>query len=265
MPNPLPRRGYWPLVAVVLLLAAIFWILVPHELLLNRWRAGFLAFMCGLLVGVAEVVSRYRDEPLHACFSPFGLIYAVINGALSLAALMMIFKYPAAFQAISGDGFMAALAAGFGAAAVMRSKVAVIKGADDKDISIGPDFVIRILLRTVDKNVDRFRAERRQAIVVRTLPEIRRLGSFRMASEYLLASLLAFQNLDDDLKVQLRAAFDQYEKKVLPDDLKYLAMGFVFLTLVGEAHFEAVLKNAVEVRLAAAPLGAPPPATNPSP
>jgi hypothetical protein len=264
MQNPLPRRGYWPLAAVILLVGGVFWILIPHHLLSDHWRACLLAFMCGLLVGVAEIVSRYRDEPLQACFSPFGLIYAVVNGALSLAALMLIFKYPVgSFKGVAGDGLLAAMTAGFGAAAVMRAKVAVIKGADDKDISIGPDFVIRILLRTVDKNVDRFRAERRQAVVVRSLAEIRRLGSFRMASEYLLASLLAFQNLDDDLKQQLRTAFDEYEKKVLPEDLKYLAMGFVFLTLVGEAHFDAVLKNAVEVRLPAATppasAGAPPP------
>lgn len=209
-----------------------------------------MAFTCGLLVGASEVISRYRDEPLHACFSPFGLIYAVINGAMSLAALVLIFKYPdGAFKMIASDGLLAAMAAGFGAAAVMRTKVAIIKGSDDKDISIGPDFIIRILLRTVDKNVDRFRAERRQAIVVRNLPEIRRLGSFSMASEYLLASLLAFQNIEDELKQNLRAAFDQYDKKALPNDLKYLAMGFVFLTLVGEAHFDTVLKNAVQISL----------------
>lgn len=242
-------RGYGKLGAVCLFLAGIVWLLAPHELMSVHWRAFVLAALCGLLVGASEIVSRYRDEPLHACFSPFGLIYVVINSALSLVALLFVFKYPGAFGGVSSDGLMAALAAGFGAAAVIRTKVAVIKGADGKDISIGPDFVIHILLLTVDKNVDRFRAERRQAIVVKNLSKIRELGSFRNASEYLLGSLLAFQNLEEDLKQQLRAAFDEYEKKVLPEDLKYLAMGFVFLTLVGEAHFETVLQNAVQIRL----------------
>lgn len=240
---------YWRLMLVLLVLAGGIWLLAPHELITLRWRACLLATACGVLVGVAEIVSRYRDEPLHACFSPFGLIYAAINGWLSLAALLLIFKYPESFKSLAADGLLAALAAGFGAAAIMRGKVAVIKGSDDKDVSIGPDFVIKILLRTVDKNVDRFRAERRQAIVVRNLPKIRQLGSFRNASEYLMSSLLAFQNLEEDLKQQLRAAFDDYERKVLPEDLKYLAMGFVFLTLVGEAHFETVLENAVQVRM----------------
>ncbi len=262
--NPLRREGYWPLVWVVLLVAAALWTLFPNNLALEHWRASLLAFLCGMLVGATEIISRYRDEPLHACRSPYGLIYVFLNGALSLIALMILYRYPAKFAAVAGDGLLAAIAAGFGAAAVMRAKVAVIKGADEKDISIGPDFVIRILLRTVDKNVDRFRAERRQAIIVRALEQMRLLGSFRMASEYLMASLMAFQNLDDDLKQQMRAAFDDYEKKVLPEDLKYLAMGFVFLTVVGEAHFSAVLKNAVDIRFTSTTPPAsptPPPST----
>ncbi len=248
MGNEAKGRGYGKLVAICFFLAGIVWLLAPHDALVLHWRAFVLASFCGILVGSAEIISRYRDEPLQACFSPFGLIYVVINGALSLVALLFVFKYPLTFS-VASDSLMAALAAGFGAAAVMRTKVAIIKGTDDKDISIGPDFVIRILLRTVDKNVDRFRAERRQAIVVKNLPKIRELGSFQNASEYLLGSLLAFQNLEEDLQQQLRAAFDDYDRKKLPDDLKYLAMGFVFLTLVGESHFESVLENAVQVRI----------------
>lgn len=81
-----------------------------------------------------------------------------------------------------------------------------------------------------------------------------------------MASLLAFQNLDDDLKQQMRVAFDDYEKKVLPEDLKYLAMGFVFLTVVGEAHFSAVLKNAVDIRFTSTtPSTGPTPTPGPTP
>src|SRR6185295_14054321 len=152
--------NYQPLIVVCLLLVAGFWVIVPEGMMSVRWRAFVLAFVCGCSVGVAEIVSRYRDEPLQAFLSPFGLIYALLNGSMSLAALLLVFKYPNVFPTVAKDGLAAALAAGFGAAVVMRSKIAVIKGSDDKDISIGPDFVIRILLRAVDTNVDRFRAER---------------------------------------------------------------------------------------------------------
>ena len=37
---------------------------------------------------------------------------------------------------------------------------------------------------------------------------------------------------------------DYQAQKDLPDAIKQLALGFIFLTLVGEAHFSAVLANA---------------------
>ncbi len=61
----------------------------------------------------------------------------------------------------------------------------------------------------------------------------------------LLASLLAFQNLDDAQKKTLSDTYNDYQAQAtLPDAIKQLALGFIFLTLVGEAHFGAVLENA---------------------
>ncbi|HEV2688665.1 MAG TPA: hypothetical protein VGV35_08930 [Bryobacteraceae bacterium] len=40
----------------------------------------------GVLTGAAEIIARYRDEPFAATFSPPGLIYMVLNGAISGAA-----------------------------------------------------------------------------------------------------------------------------------------------------------------------------------
>jgi len=112
------------------------------------------------------VASRYRDEPLRAMASPFGLIYTVFNGYLSFLGLALILRYPAGFPGIAGDELLMAIAAGFGATVVMRIRVAVIKGADDKETSVGPDAVITSMLQLIDKNVDRYRAARRAAIVV---------------------------------------------------------------------------------------------------
>src|ERR1043166_5966623 len=172
MPS-IPRKrfvqAYSPLFFVLFVSIAAFLLLVPNHMMIVRWRVVASTVVFGMLIGVAEVISRYRDEPLQAVVSPFGLIYCVLNGVISLAALLLIFKYPTIFGSLANDGLAAAFAAGFGGAAVMRSKVAVIKGTDDKDVSLGPDFVIRVLLQAIDRNVDRFRAERRQASVVRNL------------------------------------------------------------------------------------------------
>ncbi|MDQ3172605.1 MAG: hypothetical protein M3Q91_02715 [Acidobacteriota bacterium] len=51
---------------------------------LNKGRALVAAFMFGALVGLAEIASRYRDEPLKAVGSPYGLVYLFLNGYLSM-------------------------------------------------------------------------------------------------------------------------------------------------------------------------------------
>jgi hypothetical protein len=80
---------------------------------------------------------------------------------------------------------------------------------------------------------------------LKTLAE--RFKTFRLVADYLLASLFAFQNLDEERKKQLQDIFSEYDnRQQIPDDIKYLAMGFVFLTVVGENQFADVLSKAVQ-------------------
>jgi hypothetical protein len=197
--------------------------------------------------------------------SPFGLIYTVLNGAFSVVAVFIILRFSTRFAGIVENGTLLAVTAGFGATVVMRTRLAVIKGPDGKETSIGPDFVINILMQAVDKNVDRHRAARRQAIVIDHLAGVRALGSFTSAAGYLLAALNAFQNLDDGVKGQLSEVFKAYDKRTIPDDIKYLALGFAFLTIVGERHYAAVITNAQRLQnvAAAAPTPRPTSPTDP--
>src|SRR5205085_12473209 len=96
---------------------------------------------------------------------------------------------------------------------------------------------------------DRLRARKRQRIIIANLPKIDSLGSFDTAAAYLLASTLAFQNMSDADKSQLNSVIADLGTKPLPVDIKYLALGFVFLTLVGEAQFADVLENATMIKL----------------
>jgi hypothetical protein len=236
------------------------------------WRAGVLAFMCGAAVAAAEIVSRYRDEPLHAMFTPFGLVYLLFNGAIALGLLAVVLKYREQLSLPANlDPFWAAILAGFGSTALMRTRLAVIRGADNKDISIGPDIVVKTLLQMTDQYIDRARASARLEIVVRHIEDIASLGSqgtgpsnFAQAADYLLASLLAFQNLDEERKKQLKEVMSAYAQQPLPDPIKYFALGFVFLTVSGERQFEDVVRNAILTKKSGeqkpAPLPSPLPA-----
>lgn len=209
-----------------------------------------LSAIFGATVGVAEIISRYRDEPLKACRSFYGLGYIYINAILGICALLLIWHYPAKFGFSPGsrpETFSSALLAGFGASLVMRTRLMVLKGADNKDVSIGPDLVIKYLLNMVDQYVDRYRAAARHHIVFNSLPELIALGNilggFKSVADYLLVSLLALQNLEDERKKQLGEIFSNYDRQPLPDIIKYLAMGFVFLTVVGEDRYIEIIQN----------------------
>src|SRR3984893_17775334 len=206
---PRPVRPSWlyyfPCLLWAAVLAAVYWVLVPRAHLVDdeHMRALALAFLFGGVVGVTEIASRYRDEQGKAVVSPDGVIYLLFNGAISTFALILIFHLQRHNQFTSlQDPLVAAMVAGFGASAVMRTRLAVIKGSDNKEISIGPDIVINLLLSLIDRRIDRWRALVRQRIVADHLGTLKALGTVEQTTQYLFAALLAFQNLSEAEKQQ---------------------------------------------------------------
>jgi hypothetical protein len=242
---------YLPVGGLVLFFVVVYFVLIPESIRCcdpGRYRAIIAALLFGSLVGASEIASRYRDEPLKAVRSPFGLAYVAINGGLSVLALFFIFHFKSFFGSVSQDYLTAALAAGFGAAAVMRTRVAVIKGGDGKDVSIGPDYVINVVMGVINTGIDRWRAVRRQEILRANFPKLVQLGDFASAWLYLMTSLLAFQNLDASTQKTLNDTYNDYQAQKYGDDIKRLGLGFLFLTLVGESNFEALLDSAVAIK-----------------
>src|SRR6266446_3938723 len=121
----------WPYSTVVfglLCLIPIYLLLIPHHYYHDHWatnaRALGLAFLCGALVGLTEIASRYRDEQVKAITSPDGVVYILFNGAISTFALILVwhFRDNPAFTALKDNPLAAAIAAGFGATAIMRTR-----------------------------------------------------------------------------------------------------------------------------------------------
>lgn len=269
-----PRINGWtygPTIGVTLLVGAAFNLWLLPLLDFAGPKATFLAATLGLLVGVVELVKRYRDEPVNAVLSPWGLIYLLVNALISLVALYLVYLFPAVFGGLAQNKPLAALAAGAGAAAIMRTRIALFKGADGKDLALPLDYLINELLSLADKHIDRHRAANRRELVESHMDDIRELGSFKEAADYLLASLLAFQRDQKEQREELNQLIASYEKLPLPDDIKYLALGFTFLSLVGEAHYAAVIDSAAEIAKAKKPIisvvtgGSPPPTAPPPP
>jgi hypothetical protein len=278
--SPEQRYPYATVILGLLCLAPIYFLLIPPHYYFDNWasnaRALGLAFLCGALVGLTEIASRYRDEQVKAITSPDGLVYILFNGAISTFALILLwhFRDNAAFSFLRGNPLGAAIAAGFGATAVMRTRLAVIKGSDGKDVSIGPDIVLSLLMTMIDRRIDRWRSLRRQRIIAQYFGELRELGSIEQASEYLLGSLISFQNISETEKKEVNDQIDKNNKAEIHDPyIKLTTLGYIFLTVVGEENFDQVLKEAKNLQsrdrraqsgpLTATPLGNVPPPTPP--
>jgi hypothetical protein len=207
------------------------------------------AFLLGELVGFAEIVSRYRDEPLTASMTVYGASYFAINGLLSWAGFVAIENSPQAFPAFVGHPYWAAICAAFGAMAISRSKLFVFRSEDGKEFPVGPDIVLSSILKIVDRKIDRQRAVRRQRLVFSKASEIAGLiataADFDIAANFLIVSMSSFQNLSEAERQQIATAADRLKKDMVgvPNLYKAMTLAFALLDITGEENFSDMVTD----------------------
>ncbi len=244
--------------SITLLPLVSIWAVFPGTLP-AIWYAA-LAVSFGELVGFSEIITRYRDEPLRATFNRYGILYLLINGALSGCAYFLLRAYGARiFPAAQDPPLWAAIVAGFGAMAVLRSKLFVFRTDEGKDIPIGPDLVISSVLRIVDRKIDRLRAARRQQLVFELAKRIAKvMGSesdFDNPNSFVSISLASFQNLSTEEKQQIVAKSEELREKLKgkPSLFKAMVLGFVVLDIAGEENFRDIMQDLEEYLLSIVP------------
>jgi hypothetical protein len=239
-----PGSGFLILLAVSGLIALGVWIgrAVPAGPQQKGIAWAFASFLFGAIVGLSEILSRYRDEPLLAAGHLSGSMYVCLNGVISLMAFAVLRTYSQQiFPTLKDDFFLTALVSGFGAMAVFRSKFFTFRSADGKDYPIGPAIVLDTILKTIDSKIDRRRATERQEQVFESM---NKCHDFENVANYFLASLSSFQNLSQEDKAQVRDVVDDYRAlKDWPDTLKCLGLGFAFLNISGEENYDLVMVN----------------------
>lgn len=206
-----------------------------------------LCFILGSAAGFTEIVTRYRDEPLRAAFNRFGLFYMVINGLLSLSALGLLLRYPNLFPKVAGDKLMTAIVAGTAAMTLLRSKLFTFRTDAGADIPIGPVVIVDTLLRVFDRKIDRWRSTRRQGLV---LTELADFDDFEFAARYIVSSLLSFQNLSQQEKMEIAEVIGQYRVGFAdwPPIPKTMAAGYALLNIAGEENFTQVIDGMKKVK-----------------
>ncbi len=210
----------------------------------NAWYV--FAFLLGAFAGMAEILSRYRDEPWRASFSVPGIAYIFSNGLISTGAYWTVITYKI-FTGINEPGFPAAIAAGFGSMAIFRSKIFVYRSDSGNEYPIGPDIVLDIFMKTIDRQIDRKQAVRRQGLITNTMSDISGIGgAFDKAADYFDTALLSFQHLTKEDKSEWKNKIDGLKKSGLPEKVKLYALGYALLDLTGEDHFHQCIDKLKE-------------------
>jgi hypothetical protein len=124
----------------------------------------FWTAVLGLMVGFAELVSRYRDEPWRVAILPPGLVVTGLNGLARCFALFLLQTFPTELHAPSTPVPLVMLA-GFGAMVVIRTKLLTVHQPGGTDVAVGPAFILDTMLSAINRDVDRRRALQRTARV----------------------------------------------------------------------------------------------------
>jgi hypothetical protein len=156
----------------------------------------------GALVGISELVSRYRDEPTRALFTMPAMLYVALNAAAALLALGLgSSQVPNVGEpGVLGVHWGLVLACGLGAMAILRSALFVVR-TDGKDLQVGPGSLVQMLLDAADRALDRLRAEERAWTVAKLMEELtsRVEGPPKRHFGAVLAGLPPRRRVDDEV------------------------------------------------------------------
>ena len=217
--------------------------------------ADYLLVVClGSLVGMAELIARYRDAPFQAVRTLSAVVYIGVNGIASAVALILIRVFDWDFDH-SGDAkrLIQVLVAGFGAIALFRSSLFIVR-AGDQDIGVGPSSFLQVILGAADRSVDRLRAKDRAAAV----GDVMRNVAFSKALVALPAFCLALmQNVNADDQAALGRDVDALRSGEMDDRAKVLNLGLILMNLVGPHVLELAVQTLGKV-IAVDPAEPPP-------
>jgi hypothetical protein len=205
--------------------------------------AAFLAVgLAGGLVGVAELVSRYRDAPLEALRTFPAALYVFLNVCASFAALAAI-RQAHWFTDVSPDRtnvlIVQTVVAGLAAMAFFRAAFFTVR-VGNEDVSVGPAGLLQVLLTAADRAVDRERAGPRAKDIARIMGDI----SFEKSKQALPSLCFGLmQNVSIEEQKAFGIVVKELEVAAMDEAVKSNNLGLALMNVVGAE----VLERAVEI------------------
>ncbi|MCG8504454.1 MAG: hypothetical protein MI755_07600 [Sphingomonadales bacterium] len=205
----------------------------------------YLVAILGLLLGTAELMGRYRDDPVRIFKCFYAWVYVSINAVLAVISLILIQKLGLSFVPDPANSTPAdagriydIIAAGFGGAAFFRSSVMKTKHGDT-DIAIGPAIVIDTMLKVTDREVDRFRAQQRAQDIAKLMSGINLDQASRLVIPFCIALM---QNVGAAEREKLQQSVLSLGKDTNIDSkTKPMILGLRLVDMVGFGVLESAV------------------------
>jgi hypothetical protein len=196
----------------------------------------------GLLVGAAELVSRYKDAPAGALRSGAAIFYVALNVAASLVALFLIRVFDWKFGVTSGGAALRwtqVAVAGTAAMALFRTSLFTVH-AGERDVGVGPGSFLQIFRDAADRATDRLRARARGEQVSKLMEGI----SYDKASHGLTTYCLALmQNVSDEEQLALTKSLALLSGADIDPAIKVRILGLNLLNVVGPNVLTAAVNS----------------------
>lgn len=211
-----------------------------------EWVDYSIVAVLGIVVGLGELVSRYKERPVLAVANPPGIAYIAINLAAACGSLLLIREFGWNFGMEPGDDALRAtqlLTAGFGAMALLRSSLFVVR-VGDRDVGIGPGVVLAGMTEAADLAVQR---HLRNA-VVRIRGRLARIAAKGVDFDYAVVALplycLALSgDVSPERQQELGDQVQSLRSTELPDAQKLVVLALTCMQFFGEATVVAAIEE----------------------
>jgi hypothetical protein len=226
-----------PLAAAVDSLAGAAKYVPPHGLNLAFWCLAVIFF--GALVGTAELLSRYRDDPWRPLARPGGQAYVAINGFVSLVVFVLLISRSGSeviFPKLAT--VWRAIIAGFGAMALLRSKFFTFRSASDEDIPVGVEAAISAFLQALDRGMDRSQSWERWDLAHWGLHDVPDQAGLEKLIQFCRRNLDSYQNLPASEVKGFEDAVAKLAAQIAdPAGLRAIAVGITLQAIAGSDNF----------------------------
>jgi hypothetical protein len=209
------------------------------------YQAAIVAVLA-TLVGVAELVSRYRSDPVSLTSSFAAWLYAGINALAGIGALLLIRAFGWTFGATAHVDLWQILVAGFSAIAFFRSSLFVTK-IGTTNVGIGPSLVLGSLLDACDRDIDRRSAEDLSTLLS-TDSSFAAFAPATVISTLPIICLALMQNFPASDQALLGADLSRINNdNTLADEAKMHAVAVTLAKYLGKPLILVVLKNGAQI------------------